>query len=238
MPGRRFLTGRLFGPAAGARIWLALGVGWARRPLFFAPAGGRMARLPQHHGPQASGLRSPGIPPVGLRLPVPPGGAPLAAPAARRVPRPPQRRNRVGPLPSGGGLQGYPGAGVRLCRRAVCGWRPSRATTDGPTTTPSGPTCAAFCTGTGLFSASAISSSNSASRSGVSVLNSVPPRGRRAEQATPHRAAWGDANALGLTVSEYPPRGRAGDELRQVARWLAETLAQPDMLKGAAAHAS
>ena len=86
----------------------------------------------------------------------------------------------------------------------------------------------------------------------VSVLNSVPPRGLRAQQATEalerfgvrvcphtlgHRAAWGDANALGLTVTEYPPRGRAGVELRQVARWLAQVLAQPDMLKGAA-HAS
>ena len=87
----------------------------------------------------------------------------------------------------------------------------------------------------------------------VGVLNSVPPRGPRARQATEalerfgvrvcphtlgHRAAWGDANALGLTVVEYPPRGRAGVELRRVARWLTEVLAQPDMLKGAAAHAS
>ena len=84
----------------------------------------------------------------------------------------------------------------------------------------------------------------------VSVLNSVPPRGSRAQQATEalerfgvrvcphtlgHRAAWGDANALGLTVTEYPPRGRAGVELRRIARWLTEVLA---MLKGAAAHAS
>ena len=87
----------------------------------------------------------------------------------------------------------------------------------------------------------------------VAVLNAVPPRGSRALEATKaldgfgvrvcphtlgHRAAWGDANALGLTVTEYPPRGRAGVELRRVARWLTEVLAQPDMLKGAAAHAS
>ena len=86
----------------------------------------------------------------------------------------------------------------------------------------------------------------------VAVLNAVPPRGSRAREATValegfgvrvcphtlgHRAAWGDANALGLTVTEYPPRGRAGGELRQVARWLTQVLAQPDMLKGAA-HAS
>lgn len=87
----------------------------------------------------------------------------------------------------------------------------------------------------------------------VSVLNSVPPRGPRAQQATEalerfgvrvcphmlgHRAAWGDANALGLTVTEYPVRSRAGVELRQVARWLAQVLVQPDMLKGASAHAA
>ena len=187
MPGRRFLTGRLFGPAAGARIWLALGVGWARRPLFFAPAGGRMARLPQHHGPQASGLRSPGIPPVGLRLPVPPGGAPLAAPAARRVPRPPQRRNRVGPLPSGGGLQGYPGAGVRPCRRAVCGWRPSRATTDWPTTTPSGPTVRLSALGPGC---------SAPPRSARRTPPADRARTTSSRTAHTHRAAWGDANAL------------------------------------------
>ena len=39
-------------------------------------------------------------------------------------------------------------------------------------------------------------------------------------------------------VTKYPPRGRAGGELRQVARWLAQVLAQPDILKGASAHAS
>ena len=87
----------------------------------------------------------------------------------------------------------------------------------------------------------------------VGVLNAVPPRGPRAGQATealerfgvrvcPHRlgqrAAWGDAGALGLTVTEYPTRSRAGVELRQVARWLAQVLAQPDTLKGADAHAS
>ena len=92
------------------------------------------------------------------------------------------------------------------------------------------PYCAAFCTGTGLFSASAISSSNSASRSGANHVGPNSPHPTAPRGAT--RTLWC------LTVSEYPPRGRAGDELRQVARWLAETLAQPDMLKGAAAHAS
>ena len=87
----------------------------------------------------------------------------------------------------------------------------------------------------------------------VSVLNAVPPRGPRAAQARQaltrfglpvcpytlgHRAAWGDASALGLTVTEYPPRGRAGGEVRQVARWLAQVLTQPDLLKGASDDAS
>ena len=81
----------------------------------------------------------------------------------------------------------------------------------------------------------------------VAVLNAVPPRGSRAREATAalkgfgvrvcphtlgHRAAWGDANALGLTVTEYPPRGRAGVELRQVARWLTQVLAQPRHVEG------
>ncbi len=87
----------------------------------------------------------------------------------------------------------------------------------------------------------------------VSILNAVPPRGPRAAQTKQalarfglpvcpytlgHRSAWGDASALGLTVTEYPPRGRAGDEVRQVARWLAQVLTQPDMLKGALDDAS
>ena len=47
----------------------------------------------------------------------------------------------------------------------------------------------------------------------VAVLVGVPPRGQRAEPHTiGHRAAWGDASALGLTVAEYKqaagPRGR------------------------------
>ena len=77
----------------------------------------------------------------------------------------------------------------------------------------------------------------------------MPPRGSRAREPTEalerlglrgcphtldHRAAWGDANALGLTVTEYPPRGGAGVELRAVARWRTDVLDQPDMLEGAA----
>ena len=66
----------------------------------------------------------------------------------------------------------------------------------------------------------------------VAILSAVPPRGARAAQARRaiarfglpvcphtlgHRAAWGDSNALGLTVTEYPPRGRAAEEMRHVA---------------------
>ena len=71
----------------------------------------------------------------------------------------------------------------------------------------------------------------------VAVLVGVPPRGARAAQARSvvegagvtvcpqvlvHRAAWGDASALGLTVTEYEPRGRAAGELRSVVEWLSK----------------
>ena len=87
----------------------------------------------------------------------------------------------------------------------------------------------------------------------IAILSAVPPRGSRAAQARRaiarfdlpvcphtlgHRAAWGDASALGLTVTEYSPRGRAAEEMHQVALWLTRTLAEPEMLKGASANAS
>ncbi len=73
------------------------------------------------------------------------------------------------------------------------------------------------------------------------VLTAVPPRGRRGDQARQaasglgfdvgpplvHRAAWGDAGALGLTVTEYDPRGRAAAELRQLAAWVRRVLERP-----------
>ena len=86
----------------------------------------------------------------------------------------------------------------------------------------------------------------------VAVLNAIPPRGPRAAQARRviarfglcvcphtlgHRAAWGDASALGLAVTEYPPRGRAADEVRRVAQWLAQVLRQPGLLKGTSDNA-
>lgn len=47
-----------------------------------------------------------------------------------------------------------------------------------------------------------------------------------------HRAAWGDAAALGLAVQEHVPAGRAADEFRQVADWLRRICDQPDLLEG------
>lgn len=81
----------------------------------------------------------------------------------------------------------------------------------------------------------------------VAVLVAVPPRGSRADQARRvlqrlglpvcphtigHRAAWGDASALGLTVVEHDPRGRAAAELRRVAAWVTKHLDQPGLLEG------
>ena len=78
----------------------------------------------------------------------------------------------------------------------------------------------------------------------VAVLVEVPPRGQRADQARRaiqglglrvcpytigHRAAWGDASALGLTVGEYEPAGRAAAELRRVVEWLTLLVAQPQL---------
>ena len=78
----------------------------------------------------------------------------------------------------------------------------------------------------------------------VAVLVEVPPRGQRADQARRaiqglglrvcphtigHRAAWGDASALGLTVGEYQPAGRASTELRRVVEWLTLLVAQPQL---------
>ena len=44
-----------------------------------------------------------------------------------------------------------------------------------------------------------------------------------------HRAAWGDASALGLTVGEYQPDGSAAAELRRVVEWLTLLVAQPQL---------
>ena len=80
----------------------------------------------------------------------------------------------------------------------------------------------------------------------VAVLVAVPPRGHRADQARRaiqglglcvcphtigHRAAWGDAGALGLTVTEYQPQGRAAAELHRVVDWLRKVVDQPQLLE-------
>ena len=72
------------------------------------------------------------------------------------------------------------------------------------------------------------------------VLNAVPPRGPRVSQARVaikrfglpvcpytigHRAAVGDAGAVGLTPTEFQPKGRAAEEARAVAHWVAKQLA-------------
>ena len=73
----------------------------------------------------------------------------------------------------------------------------------------------------------------------VVVLSAVAPRGPRTDQARAaltgyglrvcpatlgYRAAVGDAGALGLTATEFQPRGRAAQEARNVAQWIAEIL--------------
>ena len=78
------------------------------------------------------------------------------------------------------------------------------------------------------------------------VLVAVPPRGPRADQARAaiaemglavcphtigHRAAWGDAAALGLAVQEHAPASRAAGELRRVADWLLRGCDQPGLLE-------
>jgi chromosome partitioning protein len=65
----------------------------------------------------------------------------------------------------------------------------------------------------------------------LALLNAVPPQGNRHEQAKTaiealgvpvcermvgHRAVFGDAGALGLSVIEYDNTGRAAEEIRQV----------------------
>ncbi len=80
----------------------------------------------------------------------------------------------------------------------------------------------------------------------VAILVAVPPRGQRADQARRaihglglrvcphtigHRAAWGDAGALGLAVTEYQPQGRAAAELRRIAEWLRKLVDQPRLLE-------
>lgn len=76
----------------------------------------------------------------------------------------------------------------------------------------------------------------------IAVLNAVPARGNRHEQARDgligmglavctstigHRAAFGDAAALGLSVLEHEESGRAAEEIRQVYREVLRLLDKP-----------
>jgi chromosome partitioning protein len=83
----------------------------------------------------------------------------------------------------------------------------------------------------------------------LALLNAVPSRGNRHEQARtflarhsvpvcPHmlgqRAAFGDAGALGLTPLEYEAAGLAADEIQQVYKYISRLL--DSQAKKEAAH--
>lgn len=71
------------------------------------------------------------------------------------------------------------------------------------------------------------------------ILNGVPPRGDKAEQAADvirsltlpvcpasfgYRAAFNDAGALGLTAAEYDPRSKAASEIEQVYEFVSKLV--------------
>ena len=71
------------------------------------------------------------------------------------------------------------------------------------------------------------------------VLNGVPPRGPKREQATEvlttmglrvcpialgYRAAFDHASALGLSAQEYEPRGKAAREIELVHKFVSKLL--------------
>ena len=73
----------------------------------------------------------------------------------------------------------------------------------------------------------------------AAVLNGVPPRGSKGEQAADvikglevlvcpasfgHRAAFNDAGALGQSAQEYDPHGRAAEEIEQVYKFVCKLL--------------
>ena len=76
-------------------------------------------------------------------------------------------------------------------------------------------------------------------RSAVAILNAIPPRGNRHEQATRaierlglevcpqslgQRAAYGDAAAMGLAALEYEPKGKAAAEIAGVYEYISQLL--------------
>ena len=85
-------------------------------------------------------------------------------------------------------------------------------------------------------------------RPALVILNAVPARGSRHEQAAeaikglgldvcPHtlgqRAAFGDAAALGLSVTEFEPRGKAAAELASVYEYTFQLLVKHENRKTA-----
>ena len=86
------------------------------------------------------------------------------------------------------------------------------------------------------------------SKTTVVVLNAIPARGNRHEQAARaiedlglsvcsiavgQRAAFGDAAALGLTVLEYEPNGKAASETRQIYKEISLLLGNSKSRKSA-----
>jgi chromosome partitioning protein len=82
----------------------------------------------------------------------------------------------------------------------------------------------------------------------IAILNAIPARGSRHEQARDslvslgltvcdktigQRAAFGDAAALGLSVLEYDQTGRAASEIREVYLEIQSILAKPDPSRAA-----
>jgi chromosome partitioning protein len=73
----------------------------------------------------------------------------------------------------------------------------------------------------------------------IVLLNAVPPRGTRAEQAIEairafgipvcpillgHRSAFGDAAAAGQTATEFEPRGKAALEINEVYQYISRLV--------------
>lgn len=73
----------------------------------------------------------------------------------------------------------------------------------------------------------------------AAILNGVPPRGTKGEQASDvlkslglavcsavlsHRAAYSDAGAVGQSAQEYDPNGKAAVEIEQVYRFVCKLL--------------
>lgn len=77
-------------------------------------------------------------------------------------------------------------------------------------------------------------------KSALVILNAVPPRQSRQDEAVAavkalgvpvcpimigHRSAFGDSAALGRSVLEYDPRGKGADEIRKVYKYTSSILA-------------